>query len=182
MALGLLWDREHDPQPPATSQSKAVWTTLFWWFLPLQYSLLPSVFLVHCAYQQQVSALTPNSFFWVSWHFSWNTAADAMGACVGVWSAYCVELKRQRAVFSLSLATPQSAPPGMTLLRSFILFSESQAPAITSHWNQCQALKGSSNVQHLSRNSPIYMGKAPGSSGRLALSCACCKTNKHRFI
>lgn len=97
-------------------------------------------------------------------------------------SVKCLLLKRQRAVFSLSLATPHSAPPGMTLLRSFILFSESQAPAITSHWNQCQALKGSSYVQHLSRNSPIYMGKAPGSSGRLALSCACCKTNKRRFI
>lgn len=38
---------------------------------------------------------------------------------LGVENAYFIELKRQRALFSLPLATPNSAPPGMTLLKVF---------------------------------------------------------------
>lgn len=57
-------------------------------------------------------------------------------------------------------------------LRSFIFFSENQAPAIASHSNQCQAHKGNCNIWHLSRNPPIYMGKAPGSIQLRALLAA----------
>lgn len=124
MALGLLQDSQHSPRPPGTSPSKLILNDSVpvqcqcfpgYRSFPLQYSSLPPVFLVHCAHHQQGSALTPASFWRASWRFSWNTT----GVCSGLENGYRIELKRQRAVFSLSLATPNSALPGTTLLKAF---------------------------------------------------------------
>lgn len=133
LLLGLLlwwhWDSCDDPQASGTSQSKPARASLFWCIFPLQYSFFPPVFLVHCI--PPVGLVPHPRSLWVSWNFSWNTTVDAMEdfRFLGVKNAYCTELKRQRAVFSLPLATPHSAPPGMTLLRTFILFS--QEPSCT---------------------------------------------------
>lgn len=89
-------------------------------------------------------------------------------------SEKCLSHRAEKAEGSVqpSSCYTRKLPQRPLCLRSFIFFSENQAPAIASHWNQCQAHKGDSNIWHLSRNSPIYMGKAQGSIQLRALLAA----------
>lgn len=122
LLLQWQWDNQHDPWPPGTSLSQLIlnssaplqcWCFPGYHFFPLQYSCLPALFLVHCAHPQQGSALTLSSFesflaFFLEYYGN-----------LGMKNAYSKELKSQRAVFLLSVAAPNSSPPGTTLLDVF---------------------------------------------------------------